>query len=75
MKRELLYICTIAQEQSLSKAAQKLYVSQPSLSHCLSNLEEKLGTKLFYRSTKGLSLTYAGEQYYHLKMRSRKSTN
>ena len=52
MKRELLYICTIAQEQSLSKAAQKLYVSQPSLSHCLSNLEEKLGTKLFYRSRK-----------------------
>lgn len=65
MKRELLYICTIAQEQSISKAAQKLYVSQPSLSHCLSSLEEKLGTKLFYRSTKGLTLTYAGEQYYH----------
>ena len=68
MKRELLYICTIAQEQSLSKAAQKLYVSQPSLSHCLSNLEEKLGTKLFYRSTKGLSLTYAGEQYYRMAL-------
>lgn len=68
MKRELLYICTIAQEQSISKAAQKLYISQPSLSHCLSSLEERLGIKLFHRSTKGLSLTYAGEQYYHMAL-------
>lgn len=66
MKRELLYITTIVQEKSISKAAQKLYISQPSLSHCVAVLEDKLGTKLFYRSTKGLSLTYAGEQYYHM---------
>lgn len=68
MRRELTYITAIAQEKSISKAAQKLHISQPSLSHCLSALEERLGTKLFYRRAKGLSLTYAGEKYYNMAL-------
>ena len=64
--RELLYIKTIADERSLTRAAQKLYVTQPSLSHCVAVLEQQLGTKLFRRTSGGLLLTYAGEKYYRM---------
>ena len=64
--RELLYVKTIADEKSITKAAQKLYLTQPSLSHCVIRIEEQLGVKLFKRTTDGLLLTYAGERYYQL---------
>ena len=59
--RELLYVKTIADEKSITKAAQKLYLTQPSLSHCVASIEKQLGTRLFRRTTSGLVLTYAGE--------------
>lgn len=64
--RELLYIKTIAEEKSISKAARKLYIAQPSLSQSVQRLEEQLGTSLFNRTTSGLSLTYAGERYCYM---------
>lgn len=62
-KRELKYMKTIAEEKSISKAAAKLYVSQPSLSQYVARIEKTLGEKLFLRTNNGLSLTYAGEKY------------
>ena len=64
--RELLYIKTIADEKSMTRAAQKLFVTQPSLSHCVMTLEQQLGTRLFTRTAGGLVLTYAGEKYYRM---------
>ena len=64
--RELLYIKTIADEKSMTRAAQKLYVTQPSLSHCVMTIEKQLGTPLFKRTSAGLLLTYAGEKYYRM---------
>ena len=64
--RELIYVKTIADEKSVTKAAQKLYLTQPSLSHCLNNIERQLGTQLFKRTSAGLILTYAGEKYYRM---------
>lgn len=64
--RELLYVKTIAEEKSLTRAAQKLYLTQPTLSHCLTTLEGQLGTRLFRRTSGGLALTYAGERYYRM---------
>ena len=64
--RELLYIKTIADERSITRAAQKLYLTQPSLSHCVSSIEKQLGTRLFTRTSGGLMLTYAGERYYRM---------
>lgn len=64
--RELLYVKTIADEKSITKAAQKLYLTQPSLSHCVMRIEEQMGVKLFKRTTGGLLLTYAGERYYQI---------
>ncbi len=60
-KKMLVY--TIAKEQSFSKAAQKLFVAQPSLSLMVKNLEEELGAPLFDRSCKPIRLTEAGEAY------------
>ena len=64
--RELLYVKTIADEKSITRAAQKLYLTQPSLSHCITNIEKQLGTRLFRRTSGGLVLTYAGERYYRM---------
>lgn len=63
-EKELLYIKTIADEKSISKAAKKLYITQPSLSQAIQRIEDSLGTELFTRTTKGLILTFAGEKYY-----------
>ncbi len=60
-KKKLIY--TIAKEQSFSKAAQKLFIAQPSLSLMVKNLEESLGTPLFDRSCKPIRLTEAGQAY------------
>lgn len=67
-ERELLYVKTIVEEHSISKAAQKLYVSQPSLSTCIQKIEKQLGTKLFNRTNNGLVQTFAGERYYKLAL-------
>lgn len=61
--RELQYILKIAEEKSFSKAAQKLFIAQPSLSQYVQKLEQQLGVKLFDRATIPLQLTYAGELY------------
>ena len=61
--KELLYVKTIAEEKSISKASRKLYISQPSLSQAIQRIEESLGTILFKRTNTGLILTVAGEKY------------
>ena len=64
--KELLYINTIAEEKSISKASRKLFISQPSLSQAVQRIEEHLGTILFKRTNTGLILTVAGEKYYKM---------
>lgn len=61
--RTLRYILTVAEEQNISKAAQRLYISQPSLSHCILKQERLLGVTLFDRAKQPLQLTYAGQRY------------
>lgn len=65
-QKELLYVKTVADEKSISKAARQLFMAQPSLSQSIQRIEESLGTPLFNRTTGGLTLTYAGERYYHM---------
>lgn len=59
-KGDMYNIVIIAEEGSLSKAAGRLYISQPALSRCLQKSEMELGEKLFFRTPSGLKLTYAG---------------
>lgn len=64
--RELLYVKTVADEKSISKAAKKLFIAQPSLSQSLQRIEDTLATRLFNRTSGGLTLTFAGERYYQV---------
>lgn len=61
--REQEYVVALARHGSIGKAAQELFVSQPTLSIFLNRLEERLGIRLFERIGKRLTLTYAGELY------------
>lgn len=57
------YIYAVYQEGSFSKAAQKLYVSQPWLSSVVKKVEQEIKTPIFDRSTTPISLTPAGQYY------------
>lgn len=57
------YFLTVAREKNISRAAEKLFISQPSLSQHIAKLEEMLGVKLFDRSQSPLELTPGGQMY------------
>jgi DNA-binding transcriptional LysR family regulator len=61
--RELQYIVSIAKQQNITRASEELFVSQPTLSKFVQNLEKKLGQPLFRRLGNKFLLTYAGERY------------
>lgn len=59
--RQIEYFAEVAKHLSFTKAASTLHVSQPSISKAIQNLEAELGVPLFYRSSKQLELTDAGQ--------------
>ena len=61
--KQLEYVVTIATEGSVSRAAERLFVSQSSLSQTLARVEEELGVEIFSRSSFPLTPTYAGELF------------
>lgn len=61
--QELNYALSIARYQNLTKAAEELYISQPTLSKCLQKLEREMGGKLFSRSGNIYVPTYLGRRY------------
>lgn len=61
--RDLQYVIAVADCGSITEAAKKLYISQPSLSYIISKIEQDIGVQLFYRKNYPLTLTYAGEKY------------
>ena len=64
--KELLYVKTVADEKNISRAAKKLFIAQPSLSQSIQRIEDSVGVPLFNRTAGGLTLTFAGERYYHM---------
>lgn len=61
---QLQYFSEVARQKSITKAAQLLHISQPSLSQTIRRLENELGVKLFERSGKGIQLTAKGLRFY-----------
>lgn len=59
----LRYITTVAEEGNFTRAAEKLFISQPSLSQIIRNEEKRLRIKIFDRSRSPISLTNAGHEY------------
>ncbi len=74
--QQLHYAITISETGSLNKAAEILYVAQPSLTGAMQELEKELGITIFHRSGRGVSLTgdgmefitYARQVYYQYEM-------
>lgn len=58
--RVLRYFLTVVREESITKAAEVLHITQPTLSRQLSQLEDDIGVKLFHRGTRKITLTNEG---------------
>lgn len=61
--RVLRYFLAVVDEKNISRAAQQLHVSQPTVSRQISELEEELGTTLFERGSRSIELTNSGEYF------------
>ena len=59
--RQLQYFVAVAEEESFSRAAEKMKVSQPSLSKAIQSIEDEYGVTLVKRTTRSFKLTVAGE--------------
>lgn len=60
---QLNYAITVANASSMNEAARSLFISQPSLSAAIKELEEEIGVELFRRTNRGISLTPEGEEF------------
>lgn len=72
--KELDYFIAIAEEKSISKAAERLFMAQSSLSQFLSILENNVGSKLFIRTSRGVRLTQEGELMLSMHIRHWQNT-
>lgn len=61
--QQLRYVLMVADKQSMNQAAQALFISQPSLSAAVRELEEEIGVTIFARSNKGITVTAAGNEF------------
>jgi DNA-binding transcriptional LysR family regulator len=59
----LYYFVTVAEEGQITRAAQKLHIAQPALSHAMTQLEGEVGIQLFERHPRGVTLTPAGKAF------------
>ena len=60
---QLRYVIAISQANSMNEAARRLFISQPSLSASLKELEEEIGIELFRRTNRGVMVTPEGEEF------------
>lgn len=61
---DLKYFIEIAKTQHVTRASERLGVSQPALSHCINRLETEMGCELFIRSKKGITLNSSGKKLF-----------
>lgn len=61
---ELKCFSKVCQTKNLTRAAKELFITQQALSRTINNLEKQMGTKLFYRNSRGVTLTDFGEYLY-----------
>lgn len=61
--QQLRYAICIANKKSMNKAASELFITQPSLSSTIRDLEEEIGLQIFLRSNRGIVITPEGEEF------------
>lgn len=62
--KDLRCLVAVAEARSFTRAAEKLYMTQPALSRTINHLEQELGLQLFDRDARPITLTRAGEVFY-----------
>ena len=70
---QLRYAIMVANSSSMNEAARNLFISQPSLSTAIKELEEEIGVELFRRTNRGISVTSEGEELEKLKRKFRRT--
>lgn len=68
---QINYFLAVASDGSITRAANRLFVSQPAISKSISALEKELGFALFSRQDNSITLTYAGNQLYEFFTRTK----
>lgn len=63
--QQLHYVLTVAETGSMNRAAEQLYVTQPTLTAAIAELETEIGQKIFNRTNRGVSLTSQGTRFLH----------
>lgn len=61
--QQILYAITIADAKSMNKAAERLYISQPSLTSAMRELEKEIGITIFLRTSRGVEITNDGQEF------------
>ena len=61
--RQLEYIIKIAESKSITQAAEQLFISQPSLTKSILQLEQEYGIQIFVRKPRGIELTSDGKEF------------
>ena len=60
---QLKYVITVAETKSMNEAAKQLFLSQPSLSETIKELEQEIGLQIFLRSNRSIVITPEGEEF------------
>lgn len=61
--QQLKYVTTVAETETITEAAKRLFISQPSLTKAIHELEKEMTVQIFNRTNKGISLTKEGEDF------------
>ena len=61
--QQLKYVISVVENGSITEAAKKLYISQPSLSNSIKDIENEVGITIFIRSRSGIALTKEGAEF------------
>ena len=61
--QQLKYVCMVAETGKITEAAKKLYISQPSLTNAIHELEKEMNITIFNRTNKGISISKEGEDF------------
>lgn len=67
--QQLKYAITVAQTGTITEAAEKLYISQPSLTNAIHELEKEMNIEIFTRTNKGIIVSKDGEVFWDMRGR------